>query len=151
MAESAVATPLTGENLAPQGVRDAITTPQQIEQHIAQASSTLNSGRIRELLRSRFTRMVQLAELADLVPRQLHHYPKDPMNGLIAKGFIQQVKIYASSQGECTQAITEFKELLGKVQQDVNRDTYMRWENRRTYGCQRGKSLLTVCRRETWI
>jgi hypothetical protein len=60
--------------------------------------------------------MEQLAELADLMVRQLRNHQ---LNELLSKGFAQQVKIFAVSQGESTKALAQFKGLLEKVHEDV--------------------------------
>ncbi|OKL55750.1 hypothetical protein UA08_08957 [Talaromyces atroroseus] len=127
MAEGTVATPLTGENLVPQGVRDETALPQTpqtaLHRDSAEAADTPNTAQIKNwiriTLRSGITRMEQLVKLADLMVRQLRNHPNDQLNGLLSQGFAQQVKIFAISQGESTEAITQFKGLLEKVHEDI--------------------------------
>jgi hypothetical protein len=63
--------------------------------------------------------MEHLAEIAGLMLQQLRNNKTDKLNELIIIGFIQQVKIFASSQGESMDALAEFKGLLERVHEDV--------------------------------
>ncbi|KAE8552479.1 hypothetical protein EYB25_003857 [Talaromyces marneffei] len=123
MAQEAVVTPLTGENLVPQGVRrDATEPPQstvtkQQEQQPTSARSIRN--RIRVFLQSGIATMEQLELVADLMLQQLQENPTDQFNNLFLQAFVQQIKIFASSQGERTETLTELKGMLETVLQDT--------------------------------
>ncbi|KAE8552477.1 hypothetical protein EYB25_003855 [Talaromyces marneffei] len=63
--------------------------------------------------------MEQLAETADLLLQHINSNPDDQLNEIFLRAFVQQVKLYASSQGERTDTIAEFKGLLEQVLQDT--------------------------------
>ncbi|KUL82018.1 hypothetical protein ZTR_11384 [Talaromyces verruculosus] len=117
MAEGAVASPLTGENLVPQGVREATATPK----HQNQQPATTNAiqKQIYEAFQKRFTKMEQLKELANLVLQQVQTNPNDALNVSIHLEFVRCVRDFASSQGERTEAFADFKGLLEGIQKDI--------------------------------
>ncbi|KAJ5767439.1 hypothetical protein N7533_000022 [Penicillium manginii] len=116
MAQSAVAIPLTGKNLVPQGVRDA-TAPQQ------QAVSKLTKQQVESRLQNQsiqgFAKMKQLIAVSSLMLQYMHSNPNEPLNNPILAGYVHHVKNFASSLGERTDLLGEFKGLLEKVRQDT--------------------------------
>jgi hypothetical protein len=62
--------------------------------------------------------MDELAEVADLMLLQLQN-KSDQLTEIMFRGFVQQIKIFASSQGERTEPLTELKGLLEHVLQDT--------------------------------
>ena len=122
MAEDAVAIPLTGENLVPQGVRDA-TTRQQQQQQQQQAITKPTKQQIANQLQGQaihgFVGMEQLIQASALMLQYIHNNPNERLTNPILAGYVHQVKTFASSQGERTDMVTQFKGLLEQVQQDV--------------------------------
>ena len=92
MAEGAVATPLTGENLISQGVRRDATAPQQNntqqQDTLPPAGASPIKRRIHEILKTGITRMEHLAEIADLMLQQLCNNKTNKLNKLIVIGFV---------------------------------------------------------------
>ncbi|EED12782.1 hypothetical protein TSTA_053000 [Talaromyces stipitatus ATCC 10500] len=108
MALGAVVTPLSGENLVLQGVHQ-----------LHKAAIKPIKQRINKILKIRITRIEQLEQMADLMLQQIQSSPKDALNELLLRGFVQQIKTFASSQGERIDVLTDLKQLLESVQQDT--------------------------------
>lgn len=120
MAPGAVVTPLTGENLVPQGDRARVETPQQTQQATPRtAANTPIKQQIREALKRGITGMEQLKQVADLILLQLRNHPNEERNELLCAAAMQQIKAYANSQGERTDMLTDLKRLIESVQQDT--------------------------------
>ena len=135
MEEGAVTTPLTGENLVPQRARHDATpqqnnTQQQQQQRVDDTPSEINQRRqqdqirytrkrMYQIIKDRFTTMEQLAEVADLMLQIIQSKSSEYINEPFIKAFAQQIKDFAIAQGERTEALSEFKGLLERVQEDV--------------------------------
>jgi len=53
--------------------------------------------------------MERLSEVADLMLQMIRNKSSDHLNELFLKAFAQQIKHFATSQGECTAAFMELK------------------------------------------
>ncbi|KAI7978369.1 hypothetical protein EIK77_009214 [Talaromyces pinophilus] len=63
--------------------------------------------------------MEKITKVADMLLQQLQNNPKDMLNISLQQDFIRRVRDFASSQGERTDALADFKRLLEGIQQDT--------------------------------
>ncbi|EEA25056.1 reverse transcriptase, putative [Talaromyces marneffei ATCC 18224] len=116
MAPGAVATPLTGENLVPQGVRARVTEPQQ-QQDTPIIILNANIKRPRYT----FARMEDLSRAAGLFLQHIKDHPDERVSEGTTTEFVRNVWKYAtaSAMNDTTEAAAEIKRLLERVQQDT--------------------------------
>ncbi|RAO74374.1 uncharacterized protein BHQ10_010386 [Talaromyces amestolkiae] len=105
MEEGAVTTPLTGENLVPQGVRRDATAPQQNTTH----QHHQEKG---------FAKMEDVNATASIL-QWIEKAPNTHINHPTFVNTIRNIQIYASSHGESTEAITDLRKLVEQIQWDM--------------------------------
>jgi hypothetical protein len=115
MAPGAVVSPLTGENLVPQGARRVPNATEPPQQTITKPLKQ----QLYAKLEIGFTRMDQLAEVAQLMLQIAQSNLKDTLDDSLFTGFIRRIKEFASSQSERTESLADIKRLLEGVQQDI--------------------------------